>query len=215
MKQLTEYNRVSGYLNKIYDKLNDAYFESALTRPIITIQSTPRAYGHVSILKIWKAGEEAKRQLNIGAGTINRPIEEIVSTMLHEMVHIYCMDNKIQDTSRNGAYHNKKFRDEAEKRDLTIAHHNTYGWTITTPTDKLVEWCIENELEEIRVNRIDPFGIAPPTTGKAGNESGSRPRKPSSTIKYICPKCGATVRATKNMDEMIICAPCQIAYGRA
>lgn len=41
MKQLTEYRRVSAYLDKIFNKLNTAYFENSLSKPIITIQSTP------------------------------------------------------------------------------------------------------------------------------------------------------------------------------
>ena len=49
MKQLTSYNRVAGYLNKLFDLLNDHYFECSLVRPTITIQSTPRAYGHFSM----------------------------------------------------------------------------------------------------------------------------------------------------------------------
>ena len=48
MKQLTSYNRVAGYLNKVFDLLNAEYFESELSRPTITIQSTPKAYGHFS-----------------------------------------------------------------------------------------------------------------------------------------------------------------------
>ena len=43
MKQLTSYNRVAGYLNKVFDLLNAEFFENALSRPTITIQSTPRA----------------------------------------------------------------------------------------------------------------------------------------------------------------------------
>ena len=49
MKELTSYNRVAGYLNKIFDLLNVTFFENALSRPTITIQSTPRAYGHFSL----------------------------------------------------------------------------------------------------------------------------------------------------------------------
>ena len=41
MKQLTSYNRVAGYLNKMFDMLNDEFFEGTLSRPTITIQSTP------------------------------------------------------------------------------------------------------------------------------------------------------------------------------
>ena len=35
MKQLTSYNRVAGYLNKIFDLLNEEYFGSTLSRPTI------------------------------------------------------------------------------------------------------------------------------------------------------------------------------------
>ena len=49
MKELTSYNRVAGYLNKMFDLLNAEFFESTLSRPTITIQSTPRAYGHFSL----------------------------------------------------------------------------------------------------------------------------------------------------------------------
>ena len=41
--------RVAGYLNKIFDLLNEEFFESSLVRPTITIQSTPKAYGHFSL----------------------------------------------------------------------------------------------------------------------------------------------------------------------
>ena len=44
MKQLISYNRVAGYLNKVFDLLNAEFFESELSRPTITIQSTPKAY---------------------------------------------------------------------------------------------------------------------------------------------------------------------------
>lgn len=212
MKQLTEYNRVSGYLNKIFDKLNETYFESTLSKPIITIQSTPRAYGHVSVYEVWQSGDANRRELNIGAGTINRPIENVVATMLHEMVHIYCMQNGIKDTSRGGAYHNKKFKEQAEARDLIIDHSESIGWSVTTPSDKLIEWCIENELEEIKVCRLEfaPISITPPT-GKAGSPTATPPttatgKKPSSTRKYVCPCCGASVRATREIK--LICGEC-------
>ena len=210
MKQLTEYNRVAGYLNKIFVLLNETYFENALSKPVITIQSTPRAYGHVSCAKVWTSDEERRHELNIGAGTLNRNIENVVATMLHEMVHLYNMQNGVQDCSRGGAYHNKHFRDEAQKRDLIIEHHPTYGWTLTTPSDALVEFCIKNELSEIRVTRHDGgFAFIPPSGGKAGAPTATPPTttaKPSSTRKYVCPCCGASVRATR--DISIICGAC-------
>ena len=35
MKELTSYNRVAGYLNKMFDLLNAEFFESTLSRPTI------------------------------------------------------------------------------------------------------------------------------------------------------------------------------------
>ena len=77
MKQLTSYNRVAGYLNKLFDLLNEHYFESALVRPTITIQSTPRAYGHFSTRDdTWVSVTGNSNEINIGAGTLARPIED-------------------------------------------------------------------------------------------------------------------------------------------
>ena len=49
MKQLTSYNRVAGYLNKVFDLLNAEFFESELSRPTITIQSTPKAIARTTL----------------------------------------------------------------------------------------------------------------------------------------------------------------------
>ena len=91
MKELTTYNRVAGYLNKVFDQLNVEFFESALTRPTITIQSTPRMYGHFSLREdTWLSKLGGTHELNIGAGTLARPIEDVAATLLHEMCHLYC-----------------------------------------------------------------------------------------------------------------------------
>ena len=210
MKQLTEYNRVSGYLNKIFALLNETYFENALSKPVITIQSTPRAYGHVTVGKVWESDGENRHELNIGAGTLTRPIEEITATMLHEMVHLYNLARGVQDTSRGCTYHNTKFRDEAVKRDLIIDHHPSYGWTLTTPSERLLQWCIDNALTEIKVTRHDGITFAPPPGGKSGTPTvtptGGKTAKPSSTRKYVCPNCRASVRATREIS--LICGQC-------
>lgn len=127
MKETTKMSRAVGYLEKIFRALNQNFFGGELEEPIITIQSTPSAYGHVTVYKTWKRKEDWRHELNIGAETLNRPIENVVATMLHEMVHLYNLAHEIQDCSRGGSYHNKKFRDEAERRGLHIEHHQKYG----------------------------------------------------------------------------------------
>lgn len=58
------------------------------------------------------------KEINIGAESLQRTVPEIIATLRHEMVHYYCCVNNIKDTSRNGAYHNERFKTECEKRGL-------------------------------------------------------------------------------------------------
>ena len=123
MKQTIKTSRTAGYLEKIFRALNAHYFDGAIEEPVITIQSTPRAYGHVTVAKAWqRADGGARHELNIGAGTLDRPIENVTATVLHEMVHLYNIQTGVQDTSRGGTYHNKRFREAAEARDLHISY---------------------------------------------------------------------------------------------
>lgn len=55
MKETIKTSRTAGYLEKIFRALNAKYFNGELEEPIITIQSTPRAYGHVTVAKAWSA----------------------------------------------------------------------------------------------------------------------------------------------------------------
>ena len=135
MKKLTNYQRTAQYLNKVFKLINEEYFNNELEVPTITIQSTVGAYGHVSVNKVWHNDTVATHELNLSADYLNRPIENIVATLIHEGCHLYALQNNIKDTSNRGIYHNKRFKALAEERGLQISRHETYGWTITEPTD--------------------------------------------------------------------------------
>lgn len=207
MKETVKTSRTAGYLEKMFRALNAKYFGGQLEEPIITIQSTPRAYGHVTVGKSWRKGQEHRHELNIGAGTLDRPIENTTATLLHEMVHLWNLQNGIQDCSRGGAYHNKKFRDAATARDLSISYDPRIGWSITEPTDTLCDFIIEQGWTDIHMNRIE-WSYTPRGTGN-GNATGTTPPpKPSHTRKYVCPCCGNSVRATKEVH--ILCMDCNL-----
>lgn len=210
MKETVKTSRTAGYLEKIFRALNADWFGGELEEPIITIQSTPRAYGHVTVAKTWKRKDDWRHELNLGAETLDRPIEYVVATMVHEMVHLYNIAHNVQDCSRGGAYHNKKFKAEAERRGLVIEHHDKYGWTVTEPGDDLLKYIIEQGWTEIAINRGGGIWTPPASGGsKAGEGStpadGEKPKK-SSTRKLVCPCCGQSVRATKAVN--ILCGDC-------
>lgn len=206
MKELTSYNRVAGYLNKIFDLLNEEFFESELSRPTITIQSTPRAYGHFTLSdKTWVSKLGGTHEINIGAGTLSRDILDVCATLLHEMCHYWNYENGIQDCSRGNTYHNKRFKEAAELHGLNVEHSEKYGWSHTSPSEELLEFVVKNGLTDILINRNEYCGIS--VTG-TGTHSGTAPTgaKPSSSRKYICPCCGMSVRATKLVN--IACLDC-------
>ena len=209
MKQLTSYNRVAGYLNKVFDLLNAEFFESELSRPTITIQSTPKAYGHFSLREdTWVSKLGGTHEINIGAGTLSRPIEEVAATLLHEMVHYHNYLHGVQDCSRGNTYHNRKFKTAAEERGLIVTHSDKYGWSHTSPSDRLLEFILDNDLTDILINRNEFGGFRITGTGTHSGTGmvGIEPRK-SSSRKYMCPCCGMSVRATRVVN--IACLDCE------
>ena len=207
MKQLTSYNRVAGYLNKIFDLLNEEYFESALTRPVLTIQSTPQSFGHFSLREdTWVSKLGASHEINIGAGTLARPIEEVVASLLHEMVHYWNYEMGVQDCSRGNTYHNRRFKEVAESRGLVVTRSEKYGWAHTAPADDLLEFVLKNGLTDILINRNEFAGFQITGTGTHSGTGTVSPPKKSSTRKYICPCCGMSVRATRVVR--IACLDC-------
>ena len=206
MKELTSYNRVAGYLNKIFDMLNNRFFEGALSRPTITIQSTPRAYGHFSLREdTWVSKLGGTHEINVGAGTLARPIEEVVATLLHEMVHYHNFVNSIQDCSRGNTYHNKRFKEAAEARGLIVERSEHYGWSRTSPSEALIDFVLDNGLTDILLNRNEASGFQITGTGTHSGSPFGTPKK-SSTRKYICPCCGMSIRATR--EVRIACLDC-------
>ena len=207
MKEIVKTSRLAGQLEKLFRMLNNDFFNGQLEMPIITIQSTPRAYGHYSVSPIWTVnGEDKKHEINVGAGTLDRPIENVITTLLHEMCHYY-NDTvlHVQDCSRGGTYHNKEFKKTAESTGLIVTRSDRYGYAHTAPSDALIEWILENDIREILMNRNEGFSARGIGGGGAdGGVAPKPPRRPSSTRKYICPCCGMSVRATRKVRIMCI-----------
>ena len=116
-------SEITEFLENAYDILNDKYFESSLSKVVITVQSSPKAYGHYTTYEAWTDSNSGFKEINISAENLDRPIENIIATLIHEMVHHFCSIKGIQDCSRGGTYHNKRFREQAEKRGLKIDYN--------------------------------------------------------------------------------------------
>lgn len=139
------------------------------------------------------------REINLGAETLDRPIENVVATLIHEMVHHYCAQSGIKDTSRGGTYHNKRFKAEAEQRGLIIGYDSRIGFSSTEPSDELIGFVRERGWEHVNLSR-QGGGL---NGGKGGRTTGVKKVR-----KYLCPVCGCSVRATKAVH--IGCLDCGV-----
>jgi hypothetical protein len=189
-------SEVNAKLEKLFDVLNRAYFEGKLPKPVITIQSRPTAYGSCSNDKCWKAENLGWYEINIGAENLNRPCKATAATMLHEMVHLYCRVNDLEETCQKGRYHNRLFKVEAEKRDLKIGYDSAIGYSLTEPTDALIQ-----TLTKAGFSMEVAFARDTPQKVKTNRE-----RTPYHN--YICPSCGQTVRSIQILK--LICGDCKV-----
>lgn len=186
------------FLGKLYDFINEHLFGGELVKPVITVQvdSRNKAYGWWSVNKVWHENkdDEGVHELNMCAQYLNRPIEEIASTMIHEMCHQFATLQNLQDTSRSCVYHNKLFKAIAESHGLNVVKVDKIGWSQTSLTSETAE-IIRKFVAHNEKNVIYRSPLSTNTTVKS-----------SSTRKYVCPCCHTSVRATKQVN--IMCADC-------
>lgn len=124
--------------------------------------------------------------------------------LLHEMVHLYNLQNDIKDTSRGNGYHNKRFKEEAEKRSLNISCSPKIGWSDTKLND---------EARQLVADKANATAFTLSRARAVDDGDMPAPKPKSSTRKYICPVCGAIIRSTKEVN--VICGDCDVAFELA
>lgn len=212
MKEVTKMSRLTNQLEKMFRMLNADFFDGVLDMPVITVVPSSRSYAHYTPWSAWQSGDTYRREINIASGTLNRPLEAVCGSLLHEMVHMYndTILNR-QDTSRNGTYHNRLYKDQAEAHGLICTKTDTYGWSRTEPSDELLNWLLlHDELREIEMCRINPGLIA--TGIGVHTASGGVPIRTttrSNSRRYVCPCCNTSVRATRSVN--VLCGDCMTA----
>lgn len=83
----------------------------------------------------WQHGEGKLPELFIGGEGLSRGGREVLGTLLHEAVHGVAATRGIADTSRQGRFHNTRYRDLAAELGLEVAKTGTIGWSATTVPD--------------------------------------------------------------------------------
>ena len=207
---MTNTTQMLSELYRIYDALNEHYWESSLPPVFITIVPgkgktksvygtfTPESWAKNEGTEIDENGNETTKtsdihhEIAISAEYFTRPIPNWCATLQHEMVHLYCKINEIEDTSNNGTYHNKQFKVEAEKHGLIIEKADIVGWSITTPGSDFIDFINSLKIDEDTFSYFRQTRLA---------LSKTTPKK-----RFVCPLCGLQAQAKKT--AMLICGEC-------
>lgn len=198
-KGQTRCSRLATYFERLYDGLNERFFSGVLDRPAMIMRNTSRAYIHYSFLPFANADSTAKREINIGAGTLDGgPVEHVVAMLLREMVHQY--NNEIanmQDCSRGGTYRNHLFRDAAELHGLTVAYTTEHGWTVTGLSMEALQWMQDNGIQK---------GAPVPLSPDMPCSAYISPVHPVYGYRYVCPSCHNTAHSSEIIG--LVCGRC-------
>ena len=131
-------------LHRAFDHFNKTFADDKLPKVVITIQESGRKnalgwYGK----GFWAdtACGTSACEINISAEHMNRSANSILETLLHEMAHLHNSINNIRDVS-SGQYHNKRFKEAAEKFGLKVTRYGNRGWAETAlnePADEAIK----------------------------------------------------------------------------
>jgi len=87
--------------------------------------------GHFAAAR-WQRDETELPELFIGGEGLARGSREVLGTLLHEGAHGVAAVRGIQDTSRQGRFHNTRYRALAEELGLAAVKTDPIGWSGTT-----------------------------------------------------------------------------------
>jgi hypothetical protein len=149
----------------------------------------------------WQRADSRLPELFIGGEGLQRGARDVLGTLLHEAAHGVAGAREIQDTSRQGRFHNARYRALAEELGLVVAKTGNIGWSDTTVPDATAA------LYRAEVRRLDEALVAY-RRAELGNGRGGRPNN-NNGVAARC-ECGRRIRVAESVLEAgpITCGLC-------
>jgi hypothetical protein len=144
-------------------------------------------------------------EIQIDSTILQEPARQILRTLLHEACHSIASHRSIQETSRQGRYHNGRFAELAQEVGLITAKDSRIGIVTPDVTDATAQRyaTVLQELEEALTLYQEPRSRG--ATGK---------RKKTRMLKATCPVCERIIRASRQTFDAgaILCQPCATPF---
>jgi len=140
-------------------------------------------------------------EIQIDSTILQEPARQVLCTLLHEACHSMATHRGIQDTSRQGRYHNRNFAELAQEVGLTTSTLSGIGVVTPDVADATAQRyaTVLQDLAETLTLYQEPKVRAPKGKGKK-----------SRMVKATCPGCDRIIRASQKTFDAgaIVCQPC-------
>jgi len=167
-----------------YDFFNAELFKGTLPAVLITLQRHSKAYGFLAPEKfIGRSEETATHELALNPDHFGRTDEAILSTLVHEMVHVWQLTH---GKPPRKSYHDRQW---ASKMMEVGLHPSSTGQPGGKETgSKVSHYVIGGGPYSQAFARLKATGFELRWQSRADNSE--RQKKAASKTKYTCPKCG-------------------------
>jgi hypothetical protein len=148
----------------------------------------------------WQVNGSDRHEMLVGGEGLHRGPAEVLGTLLHEAAHGLAQARDIQDTSRGGRYHNRRYAQLARELGLEVAAVKPIGWSVTTVPEPTGAG-YRNQLEELQAALV--------LWRRQEHCLGSGPRS-RNLLAATC-GCGRRIRVAKATlaEAPIVCGSCE------
>jgi len=163
--------------------------------------------GHFAAMRWADTDNDGQRLAEVfvgGEGLVRGPAE-VLGTLLHEAAHALAHVRRIQDTSRQGRWHNARFKALADEVGIQVSKDPRIGWSPTAVTDATrQEYADTIAMLGDALRLFRSAEITGPKTGKTNNppacvcDCGRRIRVAPSVLAagpITCGICGTDFKA--------------------
>lgn len=196
-------------LQQAYEHFNKALFGSVLPNALITLQRRKGTFGYFAGARFrHEDGREADEIALNPATFIERPLKDILGTLVHEMVHLW---QHHQGQPGRGRYHNREWAAKMKEVGLQPTDNGAedgketgeaVGHLIIAagPFDQAASKLIA---KEFAIAWKEAPTAHHPTTGDGAAEPETL-QKSGKRVRYCCPSCD--LKAWAKHDARLMCA---------
>ncbi len=146
----------------------------------------------------WQVQGSDHHEVLVGGEGLQRGPLEVLGTLLHEAAHGLAQARSVQDTSRQGRYHNRRYATLARELGLEVTSVKPIGWSATTVLAPTAA-AYAGQLEELQTALV--------LWRRQEHRTGTRSRN---LLACTCP-CGRKLRASRTtlQEAPIVCGACE------